>query len=292
VLVAAAACWWSVASAGLAERYRRPPRVQPRVETLLEKLGGGQEAQREAARAELVTMGRRSLPHLLDGLADREERVRYEVVSVLAALDDPRVPAALCAITLDDPGVTVRWHAALGLASGGHEEAALPPLLAGLRSADDGRRWNAALALSALGRLEAVAVLHEGVGSPDPWRRWEAVNALRRVNDQDTARVLAPAVLNGPSPRLRGEAVLALSEIGGEQALLLISRALEDPEASVRWRACAALGKLRDERGLPPLVALHGGERDSRVRQEAERAMARITGVADARSARAPGGDP
>jgi HEAT repeat protein len=272
----------ALASAGAvsAERYGRRAPASARVQALLPALASASEPEAVRASEELVGLGRRALPGLLAALGSGPERTRERIVGVLGQLEDERVGPALGGVALEDPSVLVRWHA-LGVLSSQPERRTglVPEWLEALEAPGDQRRWNAALALSTAGRLEAVAPLHAALRSQDPWRRWEAVNALRRVNDQDTARQLAALVVQSPSARLRGEAVLTVGALPGDDPLRVLLRALEDEDAGVRWRACAALGRRADERTLRPLMDLHERETDRRVREEAREAIARISGL-------------
>lgn len=96
---------------------------------LIEQLRESSTVIRRGAREELQERGDEALPQMLEALAHREFRVRWEITKALGEMRRPMsVPALLRA--LDDEEPDVRWLAAVALARIG--EPALGPLLEAL----------------------------------------------------------------------------------------------------------------------------------------------------------------
>ena len=186
---------------------------------------------RERAREELKSMGRGATPVLIRLVGDPDPNVRWELASILGSLRDDRALPALVARALQEeyPHLRAQWVWALGQ----HEDAsaALPPFLEALRSLSEVTRWNAAIALSMLGRREALLMLHAEVQSLNSWRRWEAINALGRVHDPSTPYVLE-AMIRSKDVRDRSEAVLVLGTMEGEKVVELLLSSLGGPRGA------------------------------------------------------------
>lgn len=87
-------------------------------------------AQRQHARQSLVKMGSEVVPFLREHLADKNDRVRWEIAKTLVELKDPSTAHEMISLLADDvPGI--RWLAAEGLINLGQD--AIIPLLRGLQ---------------------------------------------------------------------------------------------------------------------------------------------------------------
>ncbi|MBE9169245.1 virulence factor [Pleurocapsales cyanobacterium LEGE 06147] len=108
-------------------------------------------------------------------------------------------------------------------------------------------------------------------------RRWAA--ALLGASEMPEAvKPLSRVVLNDSSSVVRRTAGDALSDLGNEQAIPTMCRALQDRSKLVRWRAARFLNEMGDKTALAALQI--AGERESEfdVRLEIEAAVERITG--------------
>src|SRR5262249_32664480 len=119
-------------------------------------------------------------------------------------------------------------------------------LRAELRSDDGRRRWGAAyaLALVDVAFLDAVPVLLDALGSSDGDLPWASARLLTRPDRATAGLGDALASLVGTaSPLQRKMALYCLRDLAGtlpaDRAVL--TRALDDPEASVRLAAMAAV---------------------------------------------------
>lgn len=110
------------------------------------------------------------------------------------------------------------------------------------------------------GREAARALLR------DP--RWYAVRngvmVLAASGDPDVVQALT-VVLAHTDRRVRKEAVMALSQLGGEDAGLLLIAMLNDPEPDVREMAVIGVGGLRVTRALRPLLEMVATETEEEV---------------------------
>jgi HEAT repeat protein len=95
-----------------------------------------------------------------------------------------------------------------------------------------------------------LAELLEAPASPDPALR---AGAIGRARPHGGVQEVLIESLADPAPEVRAAAVRALATTGGRRALeALIETSSGDASALVRAEAVAALGRILDERSLPP----------------------------------------
>jgi HEAT repeat protein len=106
--------------------------------------------------------------------------------------------------------------------------------------------------LAAIGNADMPALtgaLYDG--------RWYVVRniviVLRLIGDRQAKRHLI-SILDHKDGRVRREAIKAMAELGGNEAVALLRRALDDPDISVRQFALGSLSKLDDDRAKRLLV--------------------------------------
>jgi len=241
------------------------------------QLGSARADDRADARARLLALGSAVVPLLIEATASDDATVRWEAVNLLGLLDDPRGIDAVFGMATTDPDVHARWRAnwALARLDDGTVAARLVAVLAGDAPT---LSWNAAVALSLFGGLEAVPTLHRGLDAAG-WQQWEAVNALGRIwNDETPARLAA--LLRDASEDVRQEAALSLGWIGGPIALAaLLDAVRDDPSYEVRWRAVMMIGRIGDAGSAAALAAARATETDPIVLDELDRAIERLGGV-------------
>lgn len=197
----------------------------------------------------------------------------------LAAFRDPASRRRLVD-AIDDralpPGV--RALAVEALAEQG-DPADRPRLAAALRERDLGVRLAALRALAACGGPEEVQAVRHALRAEEAVVRCAALTALDRLCGADPTWRDELARLAGDSdPALRigaAQAVLDGERAGSE--LALISRLAADPDALVRRRTVEALGRWRDARAVPILLARLEGD-TLRVREAARASLLALTG--------------
>jgi len=117
-------------------------------------------------------------------LAEHDPRVRAEIVSVAAGLDEPAA-RAICVGGLDHPDATVRTAACDAWVEIGGEEA-VRHIAHRYRSDEDiDVRLYAIRSLGKLGDASAVPVLAEALEAPDPAVQYRAVASLKEVSGRD-----------------------------------------------------------------------------------------------------------
>ena len=122
-------------------------------------------------------------------------------------------------------------------------------LLALLNSPDPQQRLSAATSLGIRREVAAVGALLEVVERPDELEavKVEAIEALGMLRDPGVVPRLLDHLRREPVPRVRGQIVDLLGELGGEQAWSVLRTLLQtDPSPEVRGQAAVALGRLRD----------------------------------------------
>jgi len=106
-------------------------------------------------------------------------------------------------------------------------------------------------------------VVRNMVGILGEIRSADAVEHFRRTIEHSDARV-------------RRETILALSKIGGEEAVPLLARGLNDTEASLRGAAALGLGLTKLPVAVGPLLNRLPQESDAEVEMEIVRALGRV----------------
>ena len=104
------------------------------IETLGDSLAEMDGIERQAAREQLVKVGKQAVPSLLRALESPSERARWEAAKALGEIGEPIAAPALVN-ALEDKKSAVRWLAATALINLGH--AALVPVLRGLEGHSD-----------------------------------------------------------------------------------------------------------------------------------------------------------
>jgi HEAT repeat protein len=99
-----------------------------------------------------------------------------------------------------------------------------------------------------------------------------AIHLIGERGESDAADQLKRTASHS-DPRVRKEALIALSKIGGEEAGVVAKVHLEDEDAGVRAQAARTVGVLKIELALRPLLALLENESDLDVSVEAIRSL-------------------
>jgi outer membrane protein assembly factor BamB/HEAT repeat protein len=246
---------------------------------------------RAGAEAELVEGAGRSLPVLKQLLARGEDDLERETVEIIRRIGPPAIP--LLVELLRDPRLSLRRAAADALIDLAPDtEAVQAALRRALRDEDVMVAGDAARALGALGKRAAPSVLAltKTLAHEDDYVRVYAAEALAAIGPAASVAVgdLGKA-LRDPAPGVRWAAAEALAAIGpsAQAAVPRLIEALQDDFLYVRLCAARALGSLgpnaRSAGG-----ALREAALDPSLRQEAEWALQRITGVASGPSTGAP----
>lgn len=202
-----------------------------------------QGVARARARDALIAAGHGAVPRLLPLLEDADPTVRWEMATILGAIADERAALPLIERVLADADAHVRWRSLFAIAeSPGGKAVAVNAFRSELPGKVGSRSWNAAVGLSFFADATALERIYSGLGAADPFMRWEAVNALQRIHDPSAATRLEPIVFGDADARVRREAVLAVGASCAPGAEAVLTRALQEADPEIRWRAAAQLG--------------------------------------------------
>ncbi|HSB06612.1 MAG TPA: HEAT repeat domain-containing protein [Thermodesulfobacteriota bacterium] len=84
------------------------------INNLISDLASYDDSIRRNARFSLVSIGKRTIPHLIEALRDGSDSVRWEATKALSEIGDPEAAPALVE-ALGDEEFDIRWTAAEGL---------------------------------------------------------------------------------------------------------------------------------------------------------------------------------
>lgn len=113
----------------------------------------------------------------------------------------------------------------------------------------------------------------EGAADPAPFVRKMAAQQLERFGDEGVARVLAARATEDDDDRVRRQAALSLTEIGGPVAADALGACLTDPVADVRRACTEGVAKVDPGPHVETLVRLLGEDPEWEVRVQAARAL-------------------
>ncbi|HEY1388283.1 MAG TPA: HEAT repeat domain-containing protein, partial [Ktedonobacterales bacterium] len=291
---------WRVVEAALkALRRYRDPRIVPTVQTVTRRKGSflgftSTIAISHAAARALRSQGEAGFQALLTLLREfKEDELWGQAVErQLGVLRDPRAIEPLIA-SFDSPVYEVAYSASRALR---HFGTAIPPLIEALSITDQSAYYHVSMALRWIGAPAVPALLDALRHAADGNIRSGAADVLDRIDSEDVREALH-AALDDENADVRRMAMWSLGELGdprvlnqllveqpnprpgssepartianiGSAAVPLLIAALEDQArpAYQRVHAAHALGKIKDERDVGPLIAaLRDDEESIRV---------------------------
>ena len=145
---------------------------------------------------------------------------------------------------LSGPSAVLRYAAARELIEIG--APAVEPLVRALGSAVPYARRSAAWALGQIGHRAAVEPLIRVLGDADAGARGEAAEALRALGEERLSGAVQEALRGNPG---------RLLEMADPRALAPLTRLLSAEEPAARAAAAGTLGRMRDARAIPALLA-------------------------------------
>jgi HEAT repeat protein len=237
---------------------------------------------RATAEAELVQGARRSLPVLRRFLDAEHEDLHEVTFEVIRRIGPPAIP--LLVDLLGHEWDSIRRNAADALIDLAPEtESIQPALRRALGDEDSMVAGDAARALGALGTRASPSVdaLVSTLSHENPYVRIYAAEALASIGPRAASATPALAkALDDPTPGVRWAACEALGSIGptAQSAVPQLIEALRDEFLYVRIFAAGALGSI-GPKAQSAREALRAAANDPALRNEAEWALSRITGV-------------
>jgi HEAT repeat protein len=224
--------------------------VQPLIDTLRDAKAA--PAERQAAQTALMAVGRPAVTGLIKIVDDGDPQVRAAAADTLGAIGDRAATRPLVRVLADkDLAVRSRVAAALGALRDPESAPALTDVFRKDESLDV--RAAAATALARLGCRASVEPLLEGLQTEPPQMRLASAKALAIMGE-----MLASGVRGEICRARTGEALMTT---------------LKDKDPAVRLAAVEALGALKDQRAVDPLVALLP---DATVRMAAIKSISQI----------------
>src|SRR2546427_278065 len=194
----------------------------------------------------------RAVPVLVEALSDSDEYVRKSAVTALRRIGGPAAMEGLRQ-ALADRSEQVVLQAVNGLRDMRGREAVWPLIRCLTR-----RGRSLPLVVTALARLEERKVI-EPPGSHAADREIflpkDVVDGFLGRPREEVTKVVTEALEN-PSAKVRRFALKSIYALFGETALDHLVAALKDEDIDVKQLAIKILGKMRNKRGIDPLLQL------------------------------------
>ncbi|OGR41322.1 MAG: hypothetical protein A2X28_08875 [Elusimicrobia bacterium GWA2_56_46] len=132
----------------------------------------------------------------------------------------------------------------------------------------------AARELARLGYADELAQFVDAVGSEDEAIRYEGANMLAKICNPDTVEPLRALLGGERSMRVRIAALDAMKCMNGKKnALPELLRLADEPNPTIKFKAVAALGIIRDKKAFEKLREIYGATNDIALKIAALRGL-------------------
>ncbi|NWJ46053.1 MAG: HEAT repeat domain-containing protein [Chloroflexi bacterium] len=219
----------------------------------------------------LVEIGESSVLPLINALNDEDSFVRGKAAEALGKIGDPRAVEPLI-LALNDEDSFVHYLAAIALGEIG-DQRAVPPLIADLIESGNTEESAAAEALGKFGEPVMLLLTHTLKDEDSSMRYWAAWTLGKIKNP----RAIEPLIytLSDENFEVIEAAADALAGFG-ELSVLPLINALKINNIGIYSWSARALGRIKDPRAVPPLIAALRDEEDSNVRYRITWALGEI----------------
>ena len=225
-----------------------------------------------ALKGMLNTAGDRAAPMILDVLASDDADARSVAVGHVAAMKGQDIESLAAGLSKLPPAGQIALLNALGWR---RDRAALPGVLAAVKSADEKVRSAALRALGGVGDASVVPLLVETMlkgGEPGSAARESLETMFADGADARLVEIMQSAKDLGQ----RGQLIEILDRRLAQTAVPALLKEARHASAEVRRRAMAALGRLANERDVQDMVFTMFGLKDPGEREEAEKAITAV----------------
>ena len=219
--------------------------------------------------------------------SDTSPAVRQNIAWALGKIGPESVTSLKAALRDPDPVVQRDAAKSIGLFKDEVARKALPELVACCQVKNSQVRSAALNVLISILDVEdkkAAASIAEALDDPDLEVKQNAALALSNLGGKEAVRaipILLDALKQKANKELRGQAAVAIYNIGpeAEAAVEPLIQALADDDRDLRMKAATALGGIghKAEAAVPPLVKLlANAQEENKARVEAAKALALI----------------
>ncbi len=248
----------------------RAPAAEPSVADLAKAASSGTPEKQIAAIDQLTDLGPRAnsaTPALIKALGSDDAGVRWHAARALAAIGAPAVEAvAKLTAALDDPDFHVRAQAAHALGKiGAGAKPATDALIARIvdEHASVRRQAIEALEVIAPGNEKVIKKLTEVLSTAEPPVAMAAIRTIAANGDKALPTAIDVLKTAEPKSKSRFWACVLLQEFGpkAKDAVAPLTKALEDPDPTIRMQAALALAAIGPD-SAPAVPALTAGLSD------------------------------
>ncbi len=218
--------------------------INPSLEKIIANLKQARNhEERSSVREQVYELGSACAPGLIPHLNDKDDFVRWDVVSFLGEFAHADTLDAVVQFAISEREVHARWRSFWAVTRFDREKVT-NKLLHALKSRNNSKRWNAALMLNMINHKAALPEIRKGLKADSEWIVWEALSALKAYGLPGTEEDIKPFIKKTNPRDIRQEAVLALGRIGTPKALTILKRAFKDPSHHVRWRVAFSMSMI------------------------------------------------
>ncbi|MBL7069307.1 MAG: HEAT repeat domain-containing protein [Candidatus Omnitrophica bacterium] len=215
-----------------------------------------------ASAYSLEKMGEPALPRLIEEFTDQTEYeiFRKMIAEIIAEIGGEDAIEPLIGVLQDETDAElVRAEAAYTLGRLGNIRA-LEPLKNALNSDETRLKSMAALGLGILEREEAIPALMPHLEDQDDMVRVRTGRALSQLGAEEAFDYFVELLNNDPNADIRALAALWLADLQDMRASGHLINSLEDEDEVIACNAATALGMLKNQTAVEPLITALGVE--------------------------------
>jgi HEAT repeat protein len=186
------------------------------------------------------------------GLWDEDFFVRRTAIEVLGKMKDKKAVTPLTELYEKDLSVREEIAVALGQIGSDNAVRFLEKLF---ESSDYLMRGHAIIGLAQLQDRKILPYFYQAVKDESYFVRKKGMEGLKRIEKKSEPRIYKELAKN-PHPQIRGYAMEDIGRYGDRGLYRIVRRGLDDKELFVRKKAVLALGMLKSERAIKPLITL------------------------------------
>ncbi|RKZ32736.1 hypothetical protein DRQ33_05365 [bacterium] len=270
--------WHLLASAGDIRLYEKREKAYEKlvksdedaVPYLITQLGRKNIRKVRTAERALRDIGETAVPHLIEALADTNDKIASLAASILGRIGDKRaLPSLMVSARHGSIGLRASACGALGSFN---DTSAVPVLIDALDDTIPSVRRKSALSLGKIKSPIAIDKLFTLLDDSVYSVRYTAESALAKIGTEKLLR-LALEKIDSAKPLEKYHIIVLLGATRMKEALTTLERLLQAQDHYVRGFACEALGYFRGDWEVANMLKRALWDNSEFVRMKAQRAL-------------------